>query len=48
MYTSLLLDGNITDILPDLMDMDIDVQLFVQPQACGLETIAVSSAAGAP
>ena len=39
MYTSLLLDGNITDILPDLLDMDIDVQLFVQPQACGLETI---------
>lgn len=39
MYTSLLLDGNIADILPDLLEMDIDVQLFVQPHATGLETI---------
>ncbi len=39
MYTSLLLDGNIAEILPDLLDMDIDVQLFVQPHATGLETI---------
>ena len=39
MYTSLLLDGNITPILPDLMKLDIDVQLFVQPHSTGLETI---------
>jgi len=39
MYSSLLLDGNIADILPDLMAMEIDVQLFVQPHATGLATI---------
>jgi uroporphyrinogen-III decarboxylase len=39
MYTSLLLDGNITPILPDLMKLDIDVQLFVQPHSTGLDTI---------
>jgi hypothetical protein len=39
MYTSLLLDGNITPILPDLMRQEIDVQLFVQPHSTGLDTI---------
>jgi hypothetical protein len=39
MYFSLLLDGNITAILPDLMDLDIDVHLFVQPHATGLDTL---------
>ena len=39
MYSSLLLDGNIADILPDLMAMEIDVHLFVQPHATGLATI---------
>jgi hypothetical protein len=40
MYTSLLLDGNIEAILPELMELPIDVQLFVQPHATGLATIA--------
>ncbi len=39
LYTSLLLDGNITAILPDLMALPIDVQLFVQPHATGLEVL---------
>jgi hypothetical protein len=39
MYTSLLLDGNVTAILPDLMALPVDVQLFVQPHATGLETL---------
>jgi hypothetical protein len=39
LYTSILLDGNIAAILPDLMKLDIDVQLFVQPHATGLEVI---------
>ncbi len=39
MYASLLLDGNITPILPDLVKLGIDVQLFVQPHSTGLDTI---------
>ncbi len=39
MYTSLLLDGNISVILPDLMNLPIDVQLFVQPRATGLDVL---------
>jgi uroporphyrinogen-III decarboxylase len=39
MYTSILLDGNITAILPDLMKMDIDVQLFLQPLSTGIDRI---------
>ena len=44
LYTSLLLDGNVAAILPDLMGLEIDVQLFVQPHATGLDTIAESFA----
>jgi len=39
MYTSLLLDGDIGAILPDLLDLPVDVHLFVQPRATGLEAI---------
>jgi uroporphyrinogen-III decarboxylase len=39
MYTSLLLDGNISAILPDLMGLPIDVQLLVQPHATGLDVL---------
>ncbi|HEC61153.1 MAG TPA: hypothetical protein ENI27_02735 [bacterium] len=39
MYTAILLDGNIADILPDLMKMDIDVQLFLQPLSTGIDRI---------
>ena len=40
MYTSLLLDGNITQILPDVMDMDLDQVFFAQPLSTGFATIA--------
>ena len=39
MYTSVLLDGNIAEILPDLLKLPIDVQLFVQPHATGLDLL---------
>ncbi len=40
MYTSLLLDGNITRILTDVADMDLDQVFFAQPLSTGLDTIA--------
>jgi uroporphyrinogen-III decarboxylase len=39
MYASLLLDGNISAILPDLLKLDIDVHLLVQPHATGLDVL---------
>jgi hypothetical protein len=39
MYASLLLDGNISAILPDLLTLDIDVHLFAQPHATGLDVL---------
>ena len=42
MYTSLLLDGNVGAILPDLLRLDVDVQLFVQPRSTGLDTLQES------
>lgn len=39
MYTSMLLDGNITQIMPDLAEMDLDQQCFVQPLSTGMDTI---------
>ena len=40
MYTSLLLDGNITQVLPDVMAMDLDQMFFAQPLSTGFDTIA--------
>lgn len=40
MYTSLLLDGNLGEIMPDLMQMDLDQMLFVQAHSTGLDVIA--------
>lgn len=40
MYTSMLLDGNISQIMPDLAEMDLDQQCFVQPLSTGVDTIA--------
>ena len=40
MYTSLLLDGNLAEIMPDLMQMDLDQMLFAQPHATGIDVIA--------
>ncbi|MBT4823246.1 MAG: hypothetical protein HON70_46520, partial [Lentisphaerae bacterium] len=40
MYASILLDGNITEILPDVMALDLDQILFAQPQSTGIDTIA--------
>jgi hypothetical protein len=39
MYVSLLLDGDITEILGDLSNQPIDLQFFAQPLSTGLETI---------
>jgi uroporphyrinogen-III decarboxylase len=39
MYASLLLDGNISAILPDLLKLDIDVHLFAQPHSTGLDVL---------
>jgi hypothetical protein len=39
LYASLLLDGNIAEILPDLLNLPVDVQLFVQPHATGLHLL---------
>jgi len=40
MYASLLLDGNLTEIMDDLAAMDLDQHLFVQANSTGLDTIA--------
>lgn len=40
MYASILLDGNITDIFPDVMALELDQILFAQPQSTGIDTIA--------
>ena len=40
MYTSLLLDGNLAEIMPDLMRLDLDQMLFAQPHATGIDVIA--------
>jgi len=40
LYTSLLLDGNITVLLEDLLKMNIDLQFFAQPLSTGIDTIA--------
>jgi hypothetical protein len=40
MYTALLLDGNLAEIMPDLMRLDIDQMLFAQPHATGIDAIA--------
>ena len=40
MYTSLLYDGDIGVILPDLMAMELDQMFFAQPHATGLDVIA--------
>jgi len=40
MYVSILLDGNISDILGDLRKMPIDVQFFAQPLSTGIDVIA--------
>jgi len=39
MYTSLLLDGDVSAIMPDLMDMELDQQFFAQPLCMGLDRI---------
>ncbi len=39
MFASLLLDGDISMILPDLLKLDIDVHLFAQPHATGLDVL---------
>ena len=39
MYTALLLDGNLAEVMPDLMRLDIDQMLFAQPHATGLDVI---------
>jgi uroporphyrinogen-III decarboxylase len=40
MYASLLLDGNISAILPDMMALELDQILFAQPLSTGIDTIA--------
>jgi len=40
MYASILLDGNITRVLPDVMAMDLDQLLFAQPRSTGIDVIA--------
>ena len=40
MYASLLLDGNITQVLPDVMDMGLDQVFFAQPLSTGFDTRA--------
>ncbi len=40
MYVSLLLDGNISEILDDLLHQQIDVQFFAQPLSTGIDRIA--------
>ena len=40
MYTSLLLDGNLAEIMPDLMKLDLDQMLFAQPRVTGIDVIA--------
>lgn len=40
MYTSILLDGNIQAILPDLMKMGLDQLFFAQPLSTGMDVIA--------
>ena len=40
MYSSCLLDGNIIEIMPDLMTMQLDQLLFAQPRATGIDVIA--------
>lgn len=40
MYTSFLLDGNIREIFPDMMKMELDQILFVQPLSNGIDVIA--------
>ncbi|MCK5801410.1 MAG: hypothetical protein KAI66_01195 [Lentisphaeria bacterium] len=40
MYASMLLDGNIADIFPDVMALELDQILFAQPRATGIDTIA--------
>jgi len=40
MYTSLLLDGNLAQIMDDLVAMDLDQHLFVQAHSTGLGVIA--------
>lgn len=39
MYTGLLFDGDISVILDDLLDMEIDVLQFVQPNVVGIKTL---------
>ena len=39
MYTGLLLDGDISSILDDLLKMEIDVIQFVQPNVIGIKTL---------
>ncbi|MGB9642183.1 MAG: uroporphyrinogen decarboxylase family protein [Candidatus Ratteibacteria bacterium] len=39
MYTGLLLDGDISSILDDLLKMEIDVIQFVQPNVSGIKTL---------
>ncbi len=39
MYTGLLLDGDIREILDDLLEMDIDVLQFMEPNAVGIDTL---------
>ena len=40
MYVSVLLDGNIGDILGDLAQASIDMQFFAQPLSTGIDSIA--------
>lgn len=40
MYASILLDGNITAIFPDMMDLELDQIFFAQPQSTGIDVIA--------
>ena len=40
LLTGLLLDGDVTAIFDDLLEMEIDVVQFVQPRACGIDRIA--------
>ena len=44
MYASVLFDGNIRAILPDLMAMDWDQLFFAQPLSTGLDVIAETCA----
>ena len=40
MYTSLLLDGNVRAIMPDLMELELDQMFFAQPRSTGVDVIA--------